>query len=112
VEQSILKSTKKVLGLPDTLDAYDQDVLTLINSAFSNLLQIGIGPPEGFSIEDEAPVWDDFITPGPVLNSVKAYIYLKVKYAFDPPNTSFLLAATSDQIDELEWRLRSFGEED
>jgi len=110
MEESILKSTKKVLGLAEDYTAFDLDVITHINAAFSILDQLGVGPVGGFFIEDDQSVWTDFLAPPNQLNLVKTYIYLKVRLLFDPPATSYLISAATDQIKEYEWRLNSFRE--
>lgn len=76
-----------------------------INTAFTTLNQIGIGPDEGFMIEDASVTWDQFLGDDPRLNSVKTYTYLKVRLIFDPPATSFVINAIEKQIEEIEWRL-------
>lgn len=106
LEQSILKSTKKILSLDPEYDAFDQDVMTHINSAFFTLNQLGIGPAEGFSIEDDEPVWDDFFEGGPKLHAAKTYVYLRVRLLFDPPSNPRHVQALEDQRTELEVRLR------
>jgi hypothetical protein len=113
MEQSILKSTKNVLGLAVDYTVFDLAVITHINSAFSILTQLGVGPSEGFMIEDDKAVWDDFIilSDDPSYNSVKSYIYLKTRLLFDPPTTSFHLEAMNRQIEEMEWRLNVNREE-
>lgn len=108
---SILDSVKKNLGLGADYDVFDLDIMTHINTVFMNLNQLGIGPTEGFMIEDADPTWDTFLGPQPLLNSVKTYVYLKVRLLFDPPNTSFHIAAIEKQIQELEWRLAVQQEE-
>jgi hypothetical protein len=110
MEESILKSTKKILGLEADYLAFDPDVITHINAAFSILDQLGVGPEGGFFIVDDSAVWADFIVPPNQLNLVKTYIYLKVRVLFDPPGTSFLLQSAQDQIREYEWRLNIFRE--
>lgn len=105
IEQSILKSTKKILNLSPDYTAFDLDVITSINSAFSSLSQLGIGPATGFSIEDDTAAWTDFTIPQNQLNMVKTYVYLKVRMIFDPPATSFHIEAMNKQIAEHEWRL-------
>jgi hypothetical protein len=112
VETSILKSTKKILGIEADYTAFDLDVITHINSAFSTLTQLGIGPINGFMIEDDTATWGDFLgTSDLQLNNVKTYVYLKVRLVFDPPQTSFHLQAIKDQIQELEWRINVHREE-
>ena len=110
MEQSILKSTKKILGLADDYTAFDSDVITHINTAFSTVNQLGVGPTGGFTIEDNADVWDDIGLPQNQENMIKTYIFLKVKMLFDPPTTSFTIDAMNDQLKELEWRLSTFRE--
>jgi hypothetical protein len=105
VEQSILISTKKVLGIAENYTAFDLDILTHINTAFTTLTQLGIGPSPGFIVEDETAVWTDFIGSDLELQSVKSYVFLRVRMLFDPPQTSYLIEAMTTQIEEIEWRL-------
>lgn len=110
MDASILDSTKKILGIESSYTAFDVDILTHINSVFATLNQIGIGPEEGFFIEDNTATWSSFLGNDPRLNSVKTYVYMKVRLTFDPPGTGFLLAALENQIKELEWRLNTYRE--
>lgn len=105
MDESILQSVKKTLNLPADYDAFDQDVIIHINSVFSTLNQLGVGPSDGFMIEDEGKSWSQFIGADPRLNHVKTYVYLRVRLLFDPPSTGFHVAAMKEQIQELEWRL-------
>lgn len=105
MSNSILVSTKKMLGIDAAYTAFDLDVLTHINSALATLNQLGIGQDEGFMIEDDAAEWADFLGTDLRLNPVKTYVFLRVRLLFDPPQTSFHLAAMEKQIQELEWRL-------
>lgn len=111
METSILLSVKKILGLAPDYTVFDHDIVTHINTAFSILTQLGIGPPNGFMIEDAEPVWFDFVEDDMQLNSVKTYVYLKVRQLFDPPQTSYLIAAMERQIQELEVRMNIYREE-
>ena len=112
MEDSILTSTKKILGMTSDYTAFDLDVITHINSAFATMAQLGVGPSIGFMIEDETSKWEDFVGDNiKLLNMAKTYVYLKVRYLFDPPTTSYHLNAVKDQIAEHEWRLNEFREE-
>lgn len=111
METSILKSTKKILGLGSDYTAFDLDVITHINAVFSTLHQLGVGPPGGFSIADDVANWDDFLSDNPMIHTVKTYMYLRVRLYFDPPSTSYTLAALEKQLQELEWRLSTMREE-
>lgn len=112
MEESILISTKKILGLNEDYTVFDLDIITHINAAFSILNQLGVGPAEGFAIEDESEEWRDYPVPLNQLQLVKTYVFLKVRILFDPPATSFLINAANDQIKEYEWRLNVFREVD
>lgn len=108
-EESILLSIKKLLGLSGVA-AFDMDIKLQINTAFSALYQMGIGPrnTEGkvipFEITGDNDTWSSFI-PRISLNNVKTYVYLKVKSYFDPPQNQALISATERQLHELEVRM-------
>jgi hypothetical protein len=102
--ESILTSVKNQLGIMEDYDCFDAALIMHINSVFLVLTQLGVGPSEGFFIEDDSSVWTDFIQ-GNKLEMVKSYMYLKVKLLFDPPANSTLLDATNRMISEFEWRL-------
>jgi hypothetical protein len=116
MEQSILKSTKKILGVSPDDDSFDLDIMTHINSAFSNLHDLGVGSPLGFVVEDDTANWNNlFEKPEEqksMLAYIRSYIYLRVRLLFDPPGTSFLLDSINKQIEELEWRISVKREEE
>lgn len=103
--ESILDSIKKLLNLSKDDDAFDIDVVININSVFTTLRQLGVGPEKGFRILSNEEKWNDFISDDSMLDSVKTYVYLKVKLVFDPPLNSSLMDSFERQIKELEWRL-------
>ena len=105
METSILTSIKKMLGVAEDYTEFDEDIITHINSVFLNLTQLGVGPEEGFMIEDDTAVWEDFINDSIKLQAVKTYMYLKVKLLFDPPLSSSVTESFTRMIAELEWRL-------
>lgn len=108
--QSILDSVKKNLGIGSTYAVFDPDILTHINTTFAVLNQLGVGPKMGFMIEDSDAKWVDYIETDDNLNMLKTYIYLKVRLAFDPPQTSFAIASLEKQASELEWRLNIYAD--
>ena len=105
MSESILTSTKKVLGIDEGYTAFDIDIIMHINSVFNTLTDLGIGPAEGFMITDKTAEWGDFIGSDVNLNSVKTYTFLSVRLIFDPPQTSHAMGAMKEQIKEHEWRL-------
>lgn len=105
MDESILLTIKKLIGIEDELDAFDIDVMVFTNSTFSTLTQLGVGPPEGFVIVDGTESWSDYTMDPVLLGFVKTYIATKVKLTFDPPSSSALLKAMEDTIKELTWRM-------
>lgn len=108
--ESILTSIKKLLNITEDCIDFDSDIVMHINSVFSVLTQLGVGPSEGFSIEDDTTTWDDYISDDLTLSMVKTYIYQKVRLVFDPPSNSAVLASTERIIQELEFRLNVAAE--
>lgn len=115
MENSILKSTKMMLDIPESDTAFDHVITVHTNSVFSDLDQLGIGPTGGFEIGDDgSESWDDFITAGvpeTMLRSVRTYVFLRVKELFDPPTVGYLVEATKAQIQRAEWRMNVAREE-
>lgn len=108
--ESILTSIKKLLGLTAEYDHFDPDIIIHINSVFMILNQLGVGPKEGFTIEDDTSVWTDFIQDETKIEAVKTYVFLKVKLIFDPPSSGSVIEAYNRTISELEWRLNLTAE--
>ena len=108
--ESILTSIKKLLGIEEEYEHFDPDIVMHINTVFMNLTQIGVGPAEGFIIEDETTVWTDFISDTISLEAIKSYVYLKVKLLFDPPTNSAVIESMNRMINELEWRINLTAE--
>ncbi|QED11505.1 virion structural protein [Arthrobacter phage Qui] len=108
VQDSILDTTKKMLGFDWDYTAFDLDIMTHINSVFFTLQQLGVGQPN-FSIEDNTKTWAEFEA-GDNIAAVKSYMYLKVRIIFDPPANSFTQEAMNKQATEYEWRLNAYTE--
>lgn len=105
MDDSILNTTKKILGIDSSYEAFDLDILTHINSAFTSLNDLGVGPAAGFFITDATPKWTQFEENELQRNAVKTYVFFRVKLAFDPPQVSHHITAINEQLRELEWRL-------
>ena len=105
--ESILTSVKKLLGITEEYDHFDADLIMHINSVFSTLTQLGVGPSEGFSIADQNDTWEEYIDfkANPQMSFVKTYVAKKVQLLFDPPTGSVHMDALKAIIAELEWRL-------
>lgn len=103
--ESILTSIKKLLGIVEDYEHFDIDIILHINSAFSILTQLGVGPDEGFAIRDKSSTWDQFLPPGKKLEFVKSYVGLRVRVLFDPPNNPTMMESMNRMISEFEWRI-------
>lgn len=99
--QSILLTTKKMLGIAEEYHAFDLDIITHINSVFLFLYQFGVGPETPYQITGEDEEWSSFQTDIP---GIPTYMYLRVRLLFDPPTNSFLVDSMKEQIKEFEWR--------
>lgn len=108
MEDSVLKTTKKLLGLADDYNVFDLDVITFINTALSDLSDLGFGT---FTIEDDTFTWADLGLTENQTNQAKSLVFLKVKMLFDPPTLSFVIDAINKQIEKAEWRLNASREE-
>lgn len=102
---SILTSIKKMLGITQEYTHFDADLIMHINSVLFVLSQIGVGSSDGFAIQDETATWEDFLPIDVNLESVKSYVYMKVKLLFDPPLSSAVIESINKTISELEWRI-------
>lgn len=101
---SILNSIKKKLGIEPEDENFDTELIMHINSTFGICYQLGVGPKDKpYRITDESNTWDEFMQ-GDQIDTVQDYIFAKVKIIFDPPTSSFVLAAYQDLAKEFEWR--------
>lgn len=105
----ILTDIKTLLGLGfESESAFDTDILLHINSVFSNLHSMGIGPDGGFTVSATSK-WDEFFTNDEVriktLANIKSYVYIKVRLLFDPPANSKISDSLFNAAKEFEYRL-------
>ena len=108
---SILTSIKRLLDIEPDDHNFDEQIIMEINAALMSLTQMGVGPSEGFEIEDDTSTWQDFLPDVKRFNAVKSYIHKKVKLAFDSASmASPLIECYNRQIAEFEWRLNHAAE--
>lgn len=107
---SILLSIKHAIGgLDENVTHFDSDLIMFINSAFTVLAQLGVGPEVPFKIEDSSAQWSDFEYDD--IEAVKEWIFLRVKTIFDPPTSGSVMQAYKERQAELEWRMNVMSEE-
>ena len=107
---SVLNTTKKLLGLDADDDSFDSDICIGINSAILTLSQLGLEGNEGFIVADDTQEWSDYLNDNKLLPMVQQYIHLKTKMSFDPPQNSIVCENLKQIITELEWRIRMVSE--
>lgn len=105
MNDSILNSIKKLLGIDNQYEHFDQDIILAINTELNVLNQLGVGPEEGFKIEDSDSKWSDFVGDRKDLEMIKTAVHMRTKLLFDPPQNSFLVDILNKQLAEIEWRI-------
>lgn len=108
VEDSILNSTKKRMGIPPESMEFDVDIIMAINAAIATLRQIGVGPQDSlFQIQDEKQTYKDYLGDMDSLEPhVKMYLLYKTRFSFDPPQSSLVSEVMRQMLSEIEWRLQ------
>lgn len=110
ISDSILESVKKLINAEGD-NYFDTDIIIHINTIFSVLQQMGVGPEEGFSIDDDTSTWDEFTDDEPLFNMVKSYMAIRVKLLFDIASAnSYYINQLQAEADELEWRIKTAAE--
>lgn len=105
MEESILESIKKMLGVLVEDTAFDPELISHINAAISDITQIAVGPDEGFIITGYNETWSQLVSNVSQMSSAREYVFTKVRLNWDPPSNSFMCDALSKTKDESYWRL-------
>ena len=106
LEDSILVTIKRLLGIGENYEAFDQEIMVFVNGAIFKLGQLGIGPPGGFCITGVEEDWSDLLgDKQEQLQAAKDYIYFDVRLSWDPPTQSSVINAWNEKLKELTWRL-------
>lgn len=108
IENSILLSIKKLLGIDHNYHAFDLDIIIHINTVLNVLYQLGV-KKKPFFITGKDETWSDYFDSNnnysDEIQLIKSFIYLRVRLLFDPPTTGVLHEAMERQASELEWRI-------
>jgi len=111
MEDSILKSVKKMLNVHAEDKSFDTEIIIFINSAFSILNQFGVKKDTVVVVEGDFETWSDLGLSDGALSLVKTYVYLKTRLMFDPPATSFSINAMEKILEQQEWRITEFHDD-
>ena len=109
---SVLLSIKKLLGIAEDYDHFDEQILMCINSVLATVHDIGITPTKPIRVWGDTDTWNQIVGTRNDIEDVKTYVYLKVKILFDPPQSSSHIEAINRQIAEIEWRLNVRAEKE
>lgn len=102
---NILHTVKTHCNVSAEDTSFDDELIEDTNTILSILPQLGIGPDEGFAIENKTDEWSDFLPVDPKIGLVKSYVGKRVRLLFDPPSNGQHLEALKATISELESRL-------
>lgn len=105
--ESILDTVKKVLGLLPDVTAFDLDIVMHINGVIGSLWQFGVTSDASLAISDNTTLWSAITARQDILNLIRPYMFMRVKFIFDPPASGFAISAMTQQIQQFEWRLVS-----
>lgn len=105
MNENILASIKKMNNVLEDDNSFDQDLILYINSALMVVMQEWHGMDHAFKLEDGTETWDDLLGEDTDYEGVKELIGLKVRLMFDPPASSVAVEAIKAQIQDLEWRM-------
>lgn len=111
MSDSILDSIKSTMGVEISNTTFDEELKLYINSALSDLTQIGVGPREGVTVSSRADLWSEVIGHDAPLSMVKSYVSKQVKLSFDPPEVGFVLTAFKQHLEELSFRIQVAAED-
>ncbi len=114
VSKSILATVRVYLGYLDDEEAFDTELIPIINTALTALKRVGIGE-KGFILQDVSSTWLDFLgameTDEDVLKiSAISYVEMRVKMLFDPSSSATVMNALDDACKEILWELELLSE--
>ena len=109
MSDSVLLSTKQMLGISPEDTSFDVNVIMSINTALTTLMDLGLTEVEDEIVTDDITTWDDLLGGRTDIEYVKTYVYQKVKMIFDPPTSTAAIDAMQRSINELEWRICNNG---
>lgn len=106
---SILNTIKRSLDIATDDTSFDTALLIHINSVFSDLYQLGLGVygSAEYEIVDDTALWITAVGLQKNLGMIKSYMALRIRLIFDPPAAGFTTTSMQNQVDKMEWRIRT-----
>ena len=109
MSDSVLSSTKQMLGISPEDTSFDVNVIMSINTALTILMDLCLTEVEDQIVISDEMTWDELLGGRTDIEYVKTYVYQKVKLIFDPPTSTAAIDAMQRSISELEWRICNNG---
>lgn len=107
MNNSILEDVRLACNVAESDDAFDSQLIPLINSQLMVAHQFGVGY-NGFNVTGHDETWQDLLgESGEKLAAIKTWLGYSVLLLFDPPDNSTILKSYQEQIQKLEWMLCS-----
>lgn len=103
---SILEYVKRHVPIAAGNTDFDAEIIDHINAVLDDLLQLGVGPAEGYSIDGASQTWSDYFQSTKRYASAQEVVWMRVKLVFDPPASSTALQALQSMCTERMTRLR------
>lgn len=104
-KDSILMSVKKLLGLTEEVDVFDDSIIMNINAAINVLYQLGVGPRSGYVVTSKYDTYSDWLGDTIHLQNIKMHLYYRTRLGFDPPSSTAVIDVIKESIREIECRL-------
>ena len=109
MNEVILTSIKKLIGVTEEYTVFDGDIIICINGVFGILTQLGVGPDTPFSLKTGDETCEDYLGAAysdlTNLEMIKSYMAGKVRLMFDPPQSGVVKESLERIVAELEWRI-------
>lgn len=104
LNESVLDSIKKLLGITSDYGYFDADIIMYINAALQVFNQLAYD--KTFFIKGSDERWSDYVGSEEDASMLKIYVYARVKAMFDNTQSSGSLDALNEVAKEMEFRLQ------
>lgn len=104
MNDSILETIKELLNA-DGANVFDNQLIIFINGVINEASMVGLFKDSIVITRDTT--WEELIPDVEDFESIKLYIYYKVKLQWDPPQSSSVAESMKSQAEKLEWMLQA-----
>lgn len=105
MEQKVLATVKKLLGVNPDDPSFDLDIILAIESSLEVARELGVPVTTGLLETNQNVTWDEVCSSSEASPLLKTYVVLKSRTIFDPPTGSAVKDSFDRVLAEYEWRL-------